>query len=321
MIKMKKVILFLSLLLVFTLSGCEREDNYDVTIYTTLYPQYDIVNQLVGDMANVEYLLPPGTSAHSYEPSPQTMISIINSDLFIYTGDILEPWVEGMLEGNDTEELKVIGLSNHINLIDTSIEHHHEEDEHDAHDEDEDDHDHDVDPHFWSDPDKMSHIVIVIKVALLELFDDSELINERADEYIAQMTEMDILFQDLADHRTNDYLMHGGHNSIGYFVNKYDLEYVNPYDGFSTDAEPTPQAIANMIDVMEEHNIEYLFSEKLISQTVSTAISEQTGAEILYIYSMGNVSSDDFNAGITIYEMMQHNLEQYKIGLGYDGTN
>lgn len=285
-----------------------------MTIYTTLYPQYDIVNQLVGDMANVEYLLPPGTSAHSYEPSPQTMISIINSDLFIYTGELLEPWVNGMLEGNDTDDLTVIELSNHIDLIDTSIEHVHEEDT-EEHDE------LNVDPHFWSDPAKMSHIVIVIKVALLELFDDDELISSRADEYIAEMTEMDILFQDLADNRTNNYLMHGGHNSIGYFVSKYDLEYVNPYDGFSTDAEPTPQAIANMIDVMEEHNINYLFSEKLISQTVATAISEQTGAEILYIYSMGNVSSDDFNAGITMYEMMQHNLEQYKIGLGYDGSN
>ena len=113
-------------------------------------------------------------------------------------------------------------------------------------------------------------------------------------------------------------MMHGGHNAIGYFVERYNLIYVNPYEGFSTDAEPTPSAISYMIDLMNTNNIEYLFSETLISDTVASTIKEQTGAEILYLYAGGNLSKDDFDSGLTFLEMMEHNLEQYKIGFGYD---
>jgi zinc transport system substrate-binding protein len=64
-----------------------------------------------------------------------------------------------------------------------------------------------------------------------------------------------------------------------------------------------------------------LFSETLLSQTVANTISEQTGAEILYIYSMGNLSKDEFESGLTFLDMMEHNLTQYRIGLGYDETD
>jgi zinc transport system substrate-binding protein len=318
MVRLKKIIVFLSVLFVLTLSGCNNTDEDKVTIYTTLYPQYDVVRALVGDLANVEYLLPPGTSAHSFEPSPQTMIDIIKSEMFIYTGDHLEPWVAGMLTSNDVSELRVIDSSDYVTLINTNLEHDHEEEAEDDHE----DEDHDeMDPHFWSDPDNMIDIVTMLERELKKIFDDNQsLIEDRADQYRTEMEEMNTLYQDLMDNKTTSYIMHGGHNSIGYFVTKYDLEYVNPYEGFSTDAAPTGPAIANMIDVMDEHEIEYLFSEKLISQTVSNTISEQTGATILYIYSMGNVGSDDFETEITMYEMMQHNLAQFRIGLGYNGT-
>ena len=76
-----------------------------------------------------------------------------------------------------------------------------------------------------------------------------------------------------------------------------------------------------MIDVMTEHNIDYLFSEKLISDTVANTIREQIGAEILYLYAGGNLSKEDFESGLTLLDMMEHNLDQYKIGFGYNETD
>ena len=148
------------------------------------------------------------------------------------------------------------------------------------------------------------------------LIDDIDEIREQKNDYLEALDIFHDQFIDLENHRTVDTIMHGGHRAIGYFVDRYNLIYVNPYEGFSTDAEPTPSKIAYMIDLMETNEISYLYSEMLLSQIVSNTIQEQTGAEILYIYSMGNLSKDDFDNGLTFLDMMEHNLIQYQIGLG-----
>jgi zinc transport system substrate-binding protein len=254
-------------------------------------------------------------SAHTFEPSPSTIVSLLSGDIIIYTDGELEPWVTNMLESEDFDNANTLKLSDFVTLLDHEEDH--DEEVHDDHDE-EDEHDHEYDPHFWSDPNNMILITEAIEEELVAMYPDSEsIIRDNADEYIAQMQEVDQLYLDWEEHRTSDFLMHGGHNSIGYMVEAYHVEYVNPYEGFSTDAEPTAQAIAYMLDLMNTNGIEYLFSEKLLSQTVANTIVEETGATVLYIYSMGNVSPEDYEEGITVYDMMIHNLEQYKIGLGY----
>lgn len=312
---MKKLLIITTLLLTALLSACTNtgNDTGNPVIYTTLYPQYDVVKQLTETLdIDVEYVLPPGVSAHTFEPAPATIVSMMNASLIIYSDDELEPWVSSMLQNNEFDTVPIVTLSSYVTLLT------HEEGEEDH---EEDDHDHEYDPHFWSDPKNMILITNAIKDELISLFPEQEdLITTNAASYVLQMEEIDALYLDWQEHRTSDFLMHGGHNSIGYMVEAYNITYVNPYEGFSTDAEPTPLAIAYMLEQMDEHNIQYLFSEKLLSQTVANTIVEETGATVLYIYSMGNVSQEDYEDGITIYDMMIHNLEQYKIGLGYDST-
>ncbi|MGS0972161.1 MAG: metal ABC transporter substrate-binding protein [Candidatus Izemoplasmataceae bacterium] len=314
---MKKIMVVLSIVLsVGVLSACSgTEDNREVRVVTTLFPQYDMVRSLAGDKVDLSLTLPPGVSAHTYEPTPSTVIDLLNADLLIYSSDMLEPWVEDFLAANDVGDLRVMNLSEFVILL--------EEDHGDEEEEEEDDHDHgDADPHYWADPLNAKLMLNAIALELERLLeDDVDFIRENKEVYLEELDHLHEEFLHLKEERAIDILMHGGHNAIGYFIERYDIEYVNPYEGFSTDAEPTPARIANMIDVMNEFNIGYLFSETLLSQTVANTIVEQTGAEILYIYSGGNLSKSEFDDGLTFLEMMEHNLIQYRIGLGYDETD
>jgi len=315
---MRKILsIFLLALLGLSLSACEEsEDNGQVKVVTTLFPQYDIVRSLAGDKVDLSLTLPPSVSAHSYEPTPSSVIDLLESDLFIYSSDALEPWVHDVLSDHEEGDLVVLNLSMYVALIDGASDHIHEEEEDHSHEEI------DYDPHYWSDPLNVKLMVNVI-ARELEILLPSELESIRAnrDLYLEELDHLHEEFLHLEEHRATDYMMHGGHNAVGYFVDRYNYVYVNPYEGFSTDAEPTPSAIANMIDLMTEHNIGYLFSEKLISDTVANTIREQTTAEILYLYAGGNLSKEEFDGGLTFLEMMEHNLEQYKIGFGYDEEN
>ena len=114
---MKKIIRFaISLCLIVTVmvtaSGCNMGKYADLDeskplIVTTLFPQYDFARQLVKDKAEVVLLLSPGVEAHDFEPTPSDIILINKADLFIYTGDDMEPWVSRILDSIDNKELTI----------------------------------------------------------------------------------------------------------------------------------------------------------------------------------------------------------------------
>jgi len=48
---------------------------------------------------------------------------------------------------------------------------------------------------------------------------------------------------------------------------------------------------------------------------IARAIAEETGAEILTLYSGHNVTRSDFEAGVTYSDLMRRNLESLRKGL------
>ena len=79
-------------------AGLEKEETGSrLQVVTTIFPQYDFARQIAGDCADVYMLLKPGEEIHSYEPTPQDIQMIQNSDLFIYTGGENDVWVENIL--------------------------------------------------------------------------------------------------------------------------------------------------------------------------------------------------------------------------------
>ncbi|MGM0436334.1 MAG: metal ABC transporter substrate-binding protein [Bacillota bacterium] len=321
---MKKFVLLISVLVIFvSLAACSNNTTSDESgkplVMTTLFPHYDFAKTLGGDHVEVEYLLPPGTSAHSYEPSPQGVVRISGADLLIYTGDMMEPWVEDMVVGSGASEtLDLLNLSEHVELIELGeSEEEHEEEDHDDHDHG----DEDVDPHFWTDPLNAIKMIENIEASLLELVEDDNAkaeISANADDYISALNQYHDDVLHVMANTEQDTIMHGGHNAFGYFVYRYNLEYITPYEGFSTDSEPTPGALSNMVDTMETHNVDTLFAETLIDPKVAEAIAEETDARILYLNTAGNVSKDALDEGVTYLDMMRENLETLKEGLDYN---
>lgn len=103
--------------LIINFSGMKDLRTTDkIEIITTLFPQYDFAKQIAGDKANVTLLLPPGTESHTYEPTPQDMIRINNSELFIYTGKEMEPWADNLISGMKND-INVLDLSSTVTLI------------------------------------------------------------------------------------------------------------------------------------------------------------------------------------------------------------
>ncbi len=158
---MKKVIAILVALVmvVGVFAACsntttEEENTEKLTIVTTIFPIYDWVMQVLGDEAenyNVVMLMDTGVDLHSYEATADDLITIYESDMFIYNGGESDEWVEDALENATNPDMVVIDLLVDVlgddALTEVSVEGMQESDDddhdHDDEDEDEDDHDHD----------------------------------------------------------------------------------------------------------------------------------------------------------------------------------
>lgn len=114
-------------------------------VVATIFPQYDFVREVAGEDVDLEILINPGADSHAYEPSPADILKVRNADVFIYTGGHGDEWVERLLESADQEKLKVVKMSDAVDLRDE--EEIGDEDEHEhghEHGKEESAHDHDA---------------------------------------------------------------------------------------------------------------------------------------------------------------------------------
>ena len=77
------LILICTLCLVLCACGQQAqapETDGGVNIVATVFPAYDFARQIAGDDGNVTLLIPPGSEAHSYEPTPQDIIRMVREN-------------------------------------------------------------------------------------------------------------------------------------------------------------------------------------------------------------------------------------------------
>ena len=307
----------ISLLLV----GCSKAETTDskaaegdntpkIKIVTTLFPQYDFVNQVGKDAVEVNMLLKPGVESHTYEPTPSDIIDINKADIFLYTGDEMEPWVSKILDSLDNDVM-IVDLSKNITLDEVEDHDHEHEDV-----ESDDDHVHSYDPHIWTNPLNAKVMVEDIKTALSEVDKTNAMAFEtNANEYLASLDQLDQDIRDMVKEAKRDEVVFGGRFAFHYFFEEYGLDYVSAYDSCSAETEPSAKVIATIIDKVKEDEIPVIFYEELANPKVAESIASATGAKTLLLHSCHNVSTDDYKNGATYLSLMYQNLENLKEAL------
>jgi zinc transport system substrate-binding protein len=291
-----------------------------IEVIATLFPQYDFAKQIGGDKVNVTLLLPPGTESHTYEPTPQDMIKINESDLFVFTGAEMEPWAENLISGMK-KDINVLDLSKTVKLINTEEfeeehEQHHDgdEEEHEHHHEEE--HNHAYDPHIWLNPQYAIKMVRSIEDELINIDpQNATYYKNNADNYIKQIEELDLQFDELVNNSNSKKIAFGGAFAYAYFVERYDLDFMSAYDTCGESAEPSTAKLKEVIEYINENNIPVVFYKEYSNGNIAKTISDATGAKMLVFNTVHNVSRDELNNGASYISIMKENLENLKQAL------
>jgi len=308
-------------------TGIESENVVDnsvpsakISVVSSLFPWYDLSRVIGGERVEAKLLLPPGVEAHAFEPTPSDMIALSKTKLFIYTGDYMEPWAQDILDGLDGSAPASLVIGQDLAVLEGE-EHEHEEDgEEHEHEEDGEEHEHEhghsgLDPHIWLDPMIMSKAAGRLAKALAELDPAGKsYYNQRLEAYQSHLDQLDVDYRQALDNCQQNNFIFAGHYAFGYLASRYNLKY-EAAQGFSPDAESSPQQLRALSDLIKSTSVKYIFAEELENPQLAEALAQENGVKILLLNSAHNLSKDDLKDGLSYLDIMQSNLKQLRTGL------
>lgn len=299
-------------------TGATTTEGPRPTVVVTTTVLGDVVADVVGDLAEVEVLLPQGADPHDWEPSARDAAALAEADLVIANGLGLEAGVAPLLDQVAADGVPVLEVAPELSPIplgaathavddgDTHAEgegHDHGDDDHthgtddDGHDHaDDDGHDHGegLDPHVWMDPDRMGAAAALIATAVADATGlDAAVLAANAAAVDEQLRVADEEIQaELARIPDDRRVLVTNHDSLGYFAERYGFEVVGVViPGGSTLAEPSAGELAELAAVVADAGVPAVFADATVDTSLAQALAAEAGGDVevvvLYTGSLG----------------------------------
>ncbi len=303
-----------------------------LNIKVSFYPMYEFTKNIVGDLADVETLVPAGIEPHEWEPTARDMAAITGADVFVYNGAGMEAWAEQVLDSASGSKLVAVEASKGLEMMEGTEEeeahaegeaddHDHAEEDHEhadeAHAEEEPGHDHDhggLDPHVWLAPALAIQEVRTIEAALSAASpENAGAFQTNADSYVAKLEQLDQDFKDgLAGTKRTDFITQ--HAAFGYLAKEYGLTQV-PIAGLSPEQEPSAAQMAEIVEFAKAHDVKTIFFETLVSSSVADTIAQEIGAKAAVLNPIEGLTDKDLSNKLDYVGIMRQNLEALKSAL------
>ena len=294
----------ISVLALLLLTGCSStqaplENDARPTVYTSFYPMYDFATKIAGDKAMVVNMVPSGIEPHDWEPSAADITGLEKADLFIYNGLNMEHWVADVLNSLENKNLIVIEASLGTNVI---------KDEHSHGGEEE------LDPHVWLGPMNAKIELEYIKNGFVQADpENKDYYEANYEKYASELDSLDKEFSETLSPLLNKDII-VAHAAFGYLCEAYGLNQV-AIEGLSSDSEPDPARMAEIIEFGKGQNIKVIFFEELVSPKVANTIAKAIGAKTDVLNPLEGLSDEQVAAGDDYFSIMRQNLKAIKSAL------
>ena len=241
-----------------------------MVVFVSIVPQKYFVEQIGGDQVDVQVMVAPGASPHTYEPKPQQMAALSRARLYFAIGvPFEEAWLEKLAAANPG--MRVVHTDHGIEKLPMTAGHHH------GHG----DADHDpggYDPHIWLSPPLVKQQAQAISAALAQ----SDPVNRasyaaRHADFTSRLdhlhAELKALFSDKQGARFMVF-----HPSWGYLADTYGLEQVAiEVEG----KKPKPAQIQALIEQARTSGITVIFAQPQFSAKSARLIAKEIGGEVI----------------------------------------
>ena len=185
----------------------------------------------------------------------------------------------------------------------------HEEHGHEEEEEEGEEHAHgELDPHFWFDPLRVQQAVNSIAAQLAIVDPDGQTFyRDNADAYNGELDDLHAWITEQVETLPEDRrVLATSHDSFQYFAQRYGFEVAGAIFPVSTEAEPTAQDLAQLIETIEHEGVPAVFTEKSHSERLAQRVAEETGATLVGGLYTGSLGEPGGEAG-TYLDLMRYN--------------
>ena len=296
-------------------SACDFSSDGKLHIVCTIFPQYDWVRELTEGADNVEVTLleDSGADLHNFRPSAADKVSILNSDLFVYTGGESDDWARTLLENadKDVRSLDLIeALGDRALTEEEGIE---ESGEHDHEHEDE------VDEHIWLSVQNAKVLVSAITEELCGVDEENAaLYQSNAASYLAELSDLDELFEETVSSAKRSVLVFADRYPFRYLAHDYGLTCYAAFSGCSAESEASFATILALVRHVEENALPYVMVLENSTQGIAKQVIDNTKSKdqgILVLNSLQSVTREDIENRATYLGLMKEDLAVLKTAL------
>ncbi len=255
------------------------------TVFVSILPQKFFVQQISGDTFNVEVMVPPGASPHTYEPKPSQMRKLASARAFLTIGVALEDaWLEKIATINP--DMAVVHTEAGIDRIAMTGDHHGDgaAGDHDGSGDHEKHQESGLDPHIWLSPVLVKQQAQIIKTSLQKLEPgNTQIYADNFNRFIERIDHLDARLREILKGKQGMKFM-VFHPSWGYFARSYELEQIPvEIEGKS----PKPAHLQELIELARENHITVIFAQPQFSRKSAEVIGREIGAEVVLIDPLG----------------------------------
>jgi zinc transport system substrate-binding protein len=277
---MRAIIILISVAALASGCGGSDESSSEQRVAASFYPLAFAAEEIGGNSVDVVNLTPPGTEPHDLEPTPSDVRELKSADLVLLLGHGFQPQLEDAAGNSD----------NAVELLDTPGLNRFEND----------------DPHVWLDP---ARYELIARRIGDELGSTSSL-----EEFVARLQALDGDYRrGLADCARDDIVT--SHDAFGYLAGRYGLNQI-PITGLSPEAEPSPQDLRRVVDLVRGTQATTVFSETLVSPRIAEAVASETGARTAVLNPIEGLEPSEAENGEDYFSLMRSNLAALRAALG-----
>ncbi|OUZ07588.1 zinc ABC transporter substrate-binding protein [Aeromicrobium sp. PE09-221] len=252
----------------------------------------DVVREVAGDDVEVTVLMPAGADPHSFEISAQQAAAVESADLVVSNGLGLEEGVQHVVDAAEAQGVPVLAVGDLVDPLEYR----------------EDASAGQLDPHFWTDPARMSLAVEHLTEALEEHagVDPAENAAAYLDELDALDRHMGDAFDAIpADRRS----LVTNHHVLGYLADRYDFEVIGAViPSGTTLASPSAADLDSLATAITQNDVPAIFADSSQPDRLAQVLADTADIEV-EVVSLYSESLTAEGEAATYLGMMRANTD------------
>ncbi|MGI4794724.1 MAG: metal ABC transporter solute-binding protein, Zn/Mn family [Janthinobacterium lividum] len=252
----------------------------------------EMTGRIAGDAMGTATLVPRDGDPHAFEPRPGDLATLHGAAVMVENGLGLEGWLSRMVQASSFKGVRIVASTG---IKPRSLQ----EDGATV-----------ADPHIWQNPALGRQMAQTIATGLIKADPgNADRYRAAAAAYVAELERVEAEIEhELADIPKERCIVLTTHDAFAYYGARFGIRFV-AIEGISTEAEPSPRALARVAGQAKKDGLRSVFLENMTDPRLAQALAREAHLTVGPKLYSDSLSAIDGPAA-TYVDLLRYNTKQ-----------